>query len=78
MKTPVIDSIRMASNDGIYPELEKIAKINRPGEWVEIDALAELLKPLHLDYETSEKIMFQARLATVAEAWASPGRRSIS
>lgn len=45
---------------------------------MEIDALAELLKPLHLDYETSEKIMFQARLATVAEAWASPGRRSIS
>lgn len=67
MKTPVIDSACMAANDGIYPELKKITGINRPGEWTEINALAELLKPLNLDYKTSEKIMHQAILATAAE-----------
>lgn len=39
MKTPVIDSIRMASNDGIYPELEKIARRNRDECGAELEEL---------------------------------------
>ena len=54
MKTPVIDSIHMAADNGMHTELENIARINRPAEWTEINALAELLKPLNLDYETSD------------------------
>lgn len=67
MKTPVIDGLCMASNDGIYPELKQIAGSPRPGEWAELNALAELLKPLNLDYVTSEKIMEQAMAVAAAE-----------
>lgn len=71
MKTPVIDSIHIASSDGTYSELEQIAGRPRPGEWTEINALLELLKTLTLDDKSTEKIMSQALLATAAEGRAA-------
>lgn len=57
MKTPVIDGIRMAANDGVYPELERIAGIKR-GEWsAELERLEKLLAPLPLGTRTKNKIL---------------------
>lgn len=57
MKTPVIDSIRMASNDGIYPELDSIAGGNRNKCGEALEPLEKLLDSLPLDTGTINKIL---------------------
>lgn len=57
MKTPVIDSIRMAANDGISPELEKITRNTSDRERPELIALGKLLESLTLDTKTINEIM---------------------
>ena len=57
MKTPVIDSIRMASNDGIYPELEKIARRNRDECGAALEPLEKTLDSLPLDEAAVVEIM---------------------
>lgn len=57
MKTPVIDSIRMASNDGIYPELESIAGGPRDKCGETLAPLEKLLDSLPLDTGTTNKIL---------------------
>lgn len=66
MEPIVIDSIRMAANDCTSPALRKIAEESRAEDWTELNALGELLKPLRLDYDLSEKIMEQAINIAVA------------
>lgn len=57
MKTPVIDGIRMAANDGVYPELERIAGRNGYELSTELECLEKLLDPLPLGKGTKIKIL---------------------
>lgn len=57
MKTPVIDSLCMAANDGVYLELERIAGRNRDEYSAELEQLEKLLAPLPLGQRTKEKIL---------------------
>lgn len=57
MKTPVIDSLCMAANDGLYPELEKIVGRNRDELSTELERLEKLLAPLPLGQRTKGKIL---------------------
>lgn len=59
MKTPVIDSIRMASNDGIYPGLEQIAGKNRDECGEKLEQMEKLLDSLLLNERTAVEILDQ-------------------
>lgn len=57
MKMPVIDSIRMASNDGIYPELEKIAGTGRDICGEKLESLEKLLDSMPLNERAAIEIL---------------------
>lgn len=57
MKTPVIDGLYMAANDGVYPELERIAGRNGYELSTELEELEKLLAPLPLGQRTKGKIL---------------------
>lgn len=56
METIVIDSLRMAANDGIYPALTRFMKRDRARERAELDAADKMLDSLNVDSETRRQL----------------------